>query len=354
LAFSARALSEVVSDVLHVRPCGTLTDLDEIVQPQASGWGKCMRIQIDGRACGGDGGSAPDATSRRAAKPGPAAIFAILAATVIALTAVSGANAAPKAKPNQIQYEYVSPKNPDHQAIHDEMRRGRALETLQELLSPLRLSYPLTLKVAGCDGDANAWYNDEVITVCYELLAAILKNAPARDLPIGISRADTVIGPALNVFLHETGHAVFNMLQIPVLGREEDAADQFAAYVMLRLGKDEARRMILGSAYHHTIQTPGPQVTVSLQSFSDEHSTPAQRAFNILCMGYGADKQLFADVVEKDFLPKRRAEGCATEYDDLTFAMTKLIVPHIDKRVARKSHEVWARTASARRARFAR
>ena len=51
------------------------------------------------------------------------------------------------------------------------------------------------------------------------------------------------------MFLHETGHAVFNMLQIPVLGREEDAADQFAAYLMLRLGKDEARRMILGSAY---------------------------------------------------------------------------------------------------------
>jgi hypothetical protein len=272
----------------------------------------------------------------------------------MALTAVGGANAAPKAKPNQIQYEYVSPKNPDHQAIHDQMKQGRALETLQELLSPLRLSYPLTLKVAGCDGDANAWYNDEVITVCYELLVDILKSAPAHDLPIGVSRADTIIGPALNVFLHETGHAVFNMLQIPVLGREEDAADQFAAYVMLRLGKDEARRMILGSAYHHTIQMPGPQVTVSLQSFSDEHSTPAQRSFNILCMAYGADKKLFADVVEKNFLPKRRAEGCEIEYEDLTFAMTKLIAPHIDEGVARIFHGVWARTASARRARYTR
>ena len=272
----------------------------------------------------------------------------------MALTAIGDANAAPRAKPNQIQYEYVSPKNPDHQAIHDQMKQGRALEHLQELLSPLRLSYPLTLKVAGCDGAANAWYNDEVITVCYELLAEILKNAPAHDLPIGVSRADTIIGPALNVFLHETGHAVFNMLQIPVLGREEDAADQFAGYVMLRLGKDEARRMILGSAYHHTIQMPGPQVTVSLQSFSDEHSTPAQRSFNILCIAYGADKKLFTDVVEKDFLPKRRAEGCEIEYEDLTFAMTKLIAPHFDKHVARKSHEVWARTASTRRAQFTR
>lgn len=277
---------------------------------------------------------------------------AILVAIVLILTTIGGANAAPKSKTSQIQYEYVAPKSPEHQAIHDQMKQGRALEHLQELLSPLLLPYPLKLKVAGCDGATSAWYEDEVITVCYELLAAILKEASRQDLPAGISREDTVLGPVLAVFLHETGHAVFNMLQIPVLGREEDAADQFAAYIMLRLSKDEARRMILGSAYHHTIQMPGPQVTVALESFSEEHSTPAQRAFNILCTAYGADKKLFADIVEKGLLPKRRAEVCAIEYSDLDFAMTKLIGPHIDKRLARRFHEIWARSVGARRARL--
>ena len=282
----------------------------------------------------------------------PAAIAAVLAATVS--WTIDKADAAPKGKPNQIKYEYVSPKDPAHQPIHDQMKQGRALELLQELLSPLRLSYPLTLKVAGCDGSANAWYDDEVVTVCYEMLADILKSAPTQDLPGGLSRTDTVLGPILAVFLHETAHAVFNMLQIPVLGREEDAADQFAAYVMLRLSKDEARRTILGYAYHHAIQMPGSQATVSIRSLSDEHSTPAQRAFNILCIAYGADKTLFADVVEKGFLPKDRAEVCAREYDDLDFAMTKLIRPHIDQRLAGKFHEVWARTVNARRANLAR
>lgn len=279
-------------------------------------------------------------------------IATILVAAVLTLTSVNSASAAPKAKPNQIQYEYVAPKNPAHQTIYDQMKQGRALETLQGLLSPLRLPYPLTIKVAGCDGALNAWYNDEVITVCYELLADILKNAPTHDLPSGISRADTIIGPVLATFLHETGHAVFNMLQIPVLGREEDAANQFAAYVMLRLTKDEARKMILGSAYQHKNQMPGPEVTLPLQAFSDEHSTPAQRAYNILCIGYGADTKLFSDVVEKNFLPKRRAEMCEREYEDLAFAVTKLISPHIDQRLAKKFHEIWTRTVGARRARF--
>jgi len=283
------------------------------------------------------------------------AIAAAMAIMALALSAAGAASATPEGKPNQIKYAYVPPTNPAHQAIYEQMKQGRALEHLQEMLSPLRLPYPLTLTVAGCDGVPNAWYSNEVIKVCYELLAEMLKNAPAEDLPIGISRADTIIGPVLDVFLHETGHAVYDMLQIPILGRQEDAADQFAAYIMLRLGKDEARRMILGAAYGYNIQMPqGRRVTVPVDVFSDEHSLPAQRAYNVLCMAYGADKKLFADVVEEGFLPKKRAESCSYEYDDLTFAMTKLIAPHIDKKLAGKTHEVWARTVAERRARYAR
>ena len=145
----------------------------------------------------------PDAHARSAKERKPAAITAIVAATVVTLTvatlalslsAIGPATAAPRAKPNQIKYEYVPPKDPAHQAIHDQMKQGRTLEHLQELLSPLRLPWPLTLKVAGCDGVPNAWYQGDVVTVCYELLAEILKNAPKQDLPIGLSRVDTIIG----------------------------------------------------------------------------------------------------------------------------------------------------------------
>jgi hypothetical protein len=34
------------------------------------------------------------------------------------------------------------------------------------------------------------------------------------------------------------GHALFDVLDIPVMGQPEHAADQFAAYMMLHLGKD--------------------------------------------------------------------------------------------------------------------
>jgi Putative metallopeptidase len=56
-------------------------------------------------------------------------------------------------------------------------------------------------------------------------------------------------GPTTDVFLHEAAHATFELMQIPVLGREEDAADALAAYYVLQLPPEQKRGLILGSAY---------------------------------------------------------------------------------------------------------
>ena len=184
------------------------------------------------------------------------------------------------------------------------------------------------------------------MTVCYEFLADILKNAMDQTLPSIITQDDAILGPFMDVFLHETGHAVFDQLKVPVLGREEDAADLFSAYIMLQLGKEDARRLILGNAYQYKEDVVNPQVP--LTKYADEHGIPAQRFFNVLCLAYGADQKLFADVVEKGYLPKRRAEGCDLEYEQAAFAFKTLIGPYIDRKLAKKVLATWMRDVSAR------
>ena len=49
--------------------------------------------------------------------------------------------------------------------------------------------------------------------------------------------------------LHETGHAAFDIMDIPVFGREEDAADQFEGLLALQFGKETARTVVKGDAY---------------------------------------------------------------------------------------------------------
>jgi len=145
------------------------------------------------------------------------------------------------------------------------------------------------------------------------------------------------VGPLVDTGLHEFGHALFEMLRLPVLGREEDAADQVSAYIMLQLGKVEARRLIGGVAYAYKAEANGAAAPPTMTSFADVHGTPAQRFYNVLCIAYGADKHLFGDdIVEKGYLPKDRAGDCENEYRQAAHAYEKLIGPHVDRGRAKK------------------
>ncbi|MBX9845111.1 MAG: DUF4344 domain-containing metallopeptidase [Xanthobacteraceae bacterium] len=267
-------------------------------------------------------------------------------ASVLALSVVTSADAKPakpakRAKADRIDIAYVAPKSPEHRAVLELVKEHRTLEKIKQLLSPLRLSRRLLIKTAGCDGVSNAWYDGKAVTVCYEYLDEVWKNVPDEAAPADVAPIDALIGPVMDVFLHEAGHAVFDILQVPLFGREEDAADQFSVYIMLKMEKDEARRLILGTAYQYKGDLQSPTVSMPLKKFADEHGTPSQRYFNVLCLAYGADQALFADFVSKGLLPKERAEGCDDEYAGVAFAFDRLITPSIDKKLAGKLRRRW-------------
>jgi len=52
----------------------------------------------------------------------------------------------------------------------------------------------------------------------------------------------------LFVLLHETAHALVSEMGLPVLGREEDAADAYATVTMLKLGTSFSNRVLVEAA----------------------------------------------------------------------------------------------------------
>jgi hypothetical protein len=278
------------------------------------------------------------------------AVASMLVVTTMATTAFADSQMI------RVQIRYEPPKDPEHGQIYEELKRLRALEKLQEFLSPFRLPRTLTIMLAGCDGEADAFYGDDEITICYEYIDVLLKNMPAQTTPGGVAPIDTVFGPLFDTSLHEFAHALFDMLNLPVLGREEAAADQVAAYIYLQLGPAESRRLITGTAYAYAAEAMKGEMPSSLEEvaeviraerprsleeFSGEHGTPAQRAYNVMCMAYGADRKVFGDFAEKGFLPSERAEFCHEEYEQVQDAFQALVDPHIDQDLAR---EVFDRT----------
>jgi hypothetical protein len=228
----------------------------------------------------------------------------------------------------RIRIDYAPPGNPAHEPIYKSLKQHRVLETLQQLLSTFRLPKPLLLQVKGCDGVSNAWYESSAVTVCYEFVADIEARAPQMPGPDGVTREDTIVGTLAQVLLHETGHALFALLKVPIFGREEDAADQFAAYIILQMHREDARRIIDGVA--HMLWNESTLRKVDRDAFSNIHGLPAQRFFNLVCMAYGAHPWYYADIVKKGLLPEERAESCKSEYRQVAYAMDMLVSPHID------------------------
>ena len=62
----------------------------------------------------------------------------------------------------------------------------------------------------------------------------------------GLTPTDAVVGQYVYTVSHELGHALFDVLHIPLLGRSEGAADQFAAvhqaHAVAALGFIQIRR----------------------------------------------------------------------------------------------------------------
>lgn len=243
-----------------------------------------------------------------------------------------------------IKIEYVPPKNPEHRKVFEMIRERRALETFQQIFSVIRSPFEMTVKTVGCDGVSNAWYQREgkrpTVSLCYEYLQELLQSMPKETTPAGIAPQDAMAGQLLFAVAHEMGHAMFDIFDVPIFGRQEDAADQFATYVMLQFGGDRARRLITGAAYSYRDfikdYKEKPKVTIPLAVFSSSHGLPEERFYNLLCIAYGYDSKLFAEFVEKEYLPNTRAKNCDFEYQDIKYAFRQVISPHVDREQLRQ------------------
>jgi len=230
--------------------------------------------------------------------------------------------------PLGIDVTYVAPISAKYTAVMERLKARRVLEQLRDFTEPLRLPHAFHLIARECH-EENAFYSpaEWSLTLCYELIDEINRDAPKSDqMKEGVTHEDVVLGEVVFVVLHELGHAAFDMLQVPVFGREEDAADQMAVFLAMQFSPEVARTIVRGNYYffsNHGDPTEWGR-------YADEHGTNSQRLYNGLCWAYGGDPQLFKDFVDQGLLPKQRAANCADEYRQIRDAFNGTILPFID------------------------
>lgn len=283
-------------------------------------------------------------------------VLAITALIVVAPT-TAAAQGDDSQKKGTIQISYEAPKDPALQDTHDMVRKDNALEMLRRVFVSFQLPEDLYIKAVSCDGIPNAYFSREndkpTIRICYEYLKSLREMLPRAATPRGATRREALMGQFLFAAAHEFGHAAFDLYDAPVLGRQEDAADQFATYFLLQFGGERAHELIRGAAYAYYDyvynKKNAPKVTLPIAAFSSDHGTPEQRFYNLVCIAYGYDSKIFAKVIELNLLPEARAKGCKYEYADLRYAIETLIGPHIDRELAKRVVQIgWFRPPDAR------
>ncbi len=124
-----------------------------------------------------------------------------------------------------------------------------------------------------------------------------------------------VEGNVLSIFYHEFGHALVDLMQLPVLGQEEDAADILSVVLTSELWDEEMARQTAWAAatsWRMTAEEAGG--AVDAESYADVHGLDLQRHYTHVCLFYGANPDTRADFVTDFALPEGRADGCADEY----------------------------------------
>lgn len=181
----------------------------------------------------------------------------------------------------------------------------------------------LVVKVLRC-GAANAYYIREAreVQLCLELVTAVAQRA--RELRLGWGERELI--DAIVFFGgHELGHALLHLYDIPVLGGEEAAADQFAYWFFGKIGW--AQYQSRGAAYlliFADSDSPGQgqsDYVSQLQQFGSLHPFVNQRYLNFACWLYGADS---AGPPPPE-LPVQRASQCSREVEELESSWDRVL-----------------------------
>lgn len=179
-------------------------------------------------------------------------------------------------------------------------------------------------------------FSFRIVLVLIMALMALGQAAHAQQSAVGKKALSAAHRFAANnslfVLYHEVGHLIIDQLQLPVLGREEDAADNIATWTLLNKGTPEANAALADAAYGWLLSGNAYDVELNDRHFSGQHSLNKQRAFQIVCLMVGRNSRAFRTIATQYGLDRNRQDNCFWDYDLVDRTMRDLRRTHVQKK----------------------
>lgn len=134
----------------------------------------------------------------------------------------------------------------------------------------------------------------------------------------------------LHTLVHEVGHVLYSQYDLPLLAREEDAADALASVLLLEYA-DNGAKVVLNAATMFGLESQDSTVLEDTRFWS-EHSLDIQRYYTTLCHVYGSNPEGYGDLVnDEDGLSVERAAGCVKEYERIRKGWLDVLQPYLKR-----------------------
>lgn len=223
----------------------------------------------------------------------------------------------------------ADPQDPANQEAAEALVGSGVYQGLVDQLNA-ELALPHDIEIAfNEDGDGGPFYSPDTRRITYQyqfdrLSGELLARAgtPAAELDRRTRQG------GVYVFFHELGHALIDAYDLPVIGREEDAADGLASVMAISVfGNPEIALSGAGIfAGLATTRQPGSE----LSQFADEHTIDPARVLNIACLVYGSNPEAYGEFAEAIGLSADddRLARCPGEYEQAVTSWNTLLAPY--------------------------
>ena len=163
-----------------------------------------------------------------------------------------------------------------------------------------------------------------------ELAHALQSNPRLKNLSEQerVNRLEFVIGNTLFALLHEMGHVAIDEMKLPVLGREEDEADAFAALRLLKVGSDFSQRVLAEAAKNWFLSARRDEETGAQPVYYGEHTMSQERAYQVVCLMVGSDPARFKSLADEAQMPPERQETCRKDYAKISRSWDAVLELH--------------------------
>lgn len=198
---------------------------------------------------------------------------------------------------------------------------------------------PLTIVFGGNDGPLYDPARNDIL-IPYTFLDEVEQrfnavNYASTDQDKASSSSMTVTQAVMDVVIHtlfhELAHALIATHELPIVGKEEDAADNLAAVLSIEYFENGAEMAISAADLFYL---EGDEITEFEEAdFWDEHSLDLQRYYATLCHVYGSDEVQYAYWLEEAGFSDERGDFCIDEYERMANNWLTLLDPYMTPEV---------------------